>query len=206
MKSLDGEKPTVDLSFRRCLTIYGLACTLFLLSVPSVFGADKQTENGPKLRVVSPDKGYILGALGERKLIMALEITLHDANLVTTEFGAVRFVEPNKNTRLFSDNVVAKTEYTDKLGHTIVQVVAVIPVAKLELASFTVTPPFAFDAVRPKEGENKISVPPEAMVEAAEFNFQVQDVTGARSPADQGKTIIGLAQEVWHPGPPKSAP
>ncbi|HEV8121023.1 MAG TPA: hypothetical protein VGQ67_08515 [Candidatus Polarisedimenticolia bacterium] len=206
MEFLDGQKTAASLGFQRWLTICGLACTLALVPVPSIFSAGKEIENGPQLRVVSPSKGYILGALGERKLIMALEITLHDAGLVTTEFGAVRFVEPNKNTRLFSDNIVAKTEYTDKLGHTIVQVVAVIPVAKLELANFTVTPPFAFDAVRPKEGESKISVPPEAMVEAAEFHFQVQDVTGARSPADQGKTIIGLAQEIWHPGVPGSVP
>jgi hypothetical protein len=180
--------------------------TLVIASGLPVFDATKEVEDGPKLRVVSPNSGYIVGALGEKKLIMALEITLRDAALLTTEFGAVRFVEPNKNTELFSDNVVAKTEYTDNHGHTIVQIVAVIPVAKLELASFTVTPPFAFDNVRPKQGEVKISVPREAMVDAAEFNFQVQDVTGARSLADQGKTIIGLAQEIWHPQVPKHAP
>jgi hypothetical protein len=190
----------------RSLKTLGIFLMLCIASVPLAFDAAKDDETGPKLRVVSPTSGYIVGSLGEKKLVVALEITLRDAALLTTEFGAVRFVEPNKNTSLFSDNVVAKTEYTDNHGHTVVQVVAVIPVAKLELASFTVTPPFAFDSVHPKQGEIKISVPREAMVDAAEFNFQVQDVSGARSPADQGKTIIGLAQEVWHPQVPKSAP
>jgi hypothetical protein len=166
-----------------------------------------QEEQGPRLRVLSPAKGYILGGLNERKVSIVVEVTCSELGLLTTDTGAVRFVEPNRNTRLFADHVVARTEYTNNLGQTVVQVISVIPAAKLELSDFTVNPPIAFNEIRPKEGEQKFSVPREAMAEAAVFNFQVQDLGGHRSSLDQGKLIIGLATEVWRPKPPpKDAP
>lgn len=166
-----------------------------------------QTEEGPRVRVLSPAKGYLLGGLSERKVAIVVEVTSSDMGLLTTETGAVRFVEPNRNTRLFSEYVVAKTEYTNNLGQTVVQIISVIPAAKLELADFSVNPPIAFNEIKPKEGELKFTFPPDAMVEAASFHFQVQDLAGRRSGADEGKLIIGLANELWRPkAAPKSAP
>lgn len=191
--------PSKRLLFERALLLLALMLTV------GAFAA--QNEQGPRLRVLSPSQGYVLGGLGERKISIVLEITCPDASLLTTDTGAIRFVEPNKNTRLFSDYVVARTEYTNHLGQTVAQVISVIPLARLELADFSVNPPVDFKQIRPKEGELRFTFPREAMVEAADFNFQVQDLAGNRSSAEEGKLIIGLASELWRPRiPAKDAP
>lgn len=186
---------------KSCLA--SLFLTLFLAAVSI---ASQSTEK-PHIKVLSPMKGYVLGSLAERKVSIVVEITCTEAGVLTTDSGAVRFVEPNRNTRLFAEHVVARTEYTNNLGQTVIQVISVIPLDKIELADFSVNPPMAFKEIRPKEGELKVTVPPDAMVEAASFHFQVQDLAGHRSAEDEGNLIIGLAQELWRPKlPPKNAP
>lgn len=180
--------------------------TLMMASWLAMAAAKPGTEDqhaGPQLRVLTPTRGYVLGAPGDRKLVVVIEaIDRSGAGLLTTDSGDVRFVEPNKNTRLFTDYEIARAEYLNNLGETVEQLVAAIPATKLEMADFTITPPIPFRAVKPAAGEVKVDVPADAMVEAASFNFQVQDRTGGRSRAEDGKLIIGLAREIWTPKAP----
>lgn len=181
---------------RRSISIIG--AFLLLMSQQAITG----TENGdaPKIRIMTPTRGYVVGGSGERKFLIGIEIIdVRGMGIFSFDSGLPRFVEPNKNVTIFLDNVIAKSRYTNNLGQEVNQIVALVPLAKLRTADFTITPPIDFKKLRPEEGESKYRIPTEAMAEAAVFNFQVQDLGGARSDSEGGKVIIGFAPEIWSP-------
>src|SRR5262245_45859826 len=158
----------------------------------------------PVVRVLSPKggAGTLFQPGSETKLLVTIEITdVSGAGLETDDFGTPKFYEPDDNVELFQGGIVAKGSYTNQMGQTVTQLTSVFAARELKISKDSkLSPPLDPSSIT-EDTKNGFTVPPEAMIDLAEFRFRVRDRNGAISVADaEGMRMwIGIAWQLHAP-------
>ena len=182
-----------------------LASSLLLASEPAPGANAPNAAKGPVLRIASPKDGagFLMRPGSETKLLVTLEITdVTGSGIETDDMGTPKFYEPDDNADLFRSNIVAKGTYMNHLGQTVIQLTAELPAQELKITKDgKMTPPFDVPALTEEQRKKGFDVPPEAMVDVADFHFRVRDRSGAISPAEAEKSqmFIGIAWQLYAP-------
>lgn len=169
---------------RNAARVVGILCVvLAVLATQAGSPAVDKSERlpAPDVRVLSPDRAVFLMG-GQQSLIVVVEATdVTGAGILTTASGVPRFVAPNKNVDLFVNRLIAHGTYSDGRGRTVIQLVSQIPTAKLETGDAMLTPPIDAKHIPEEFKKEGFTVPPQSLLDAADFSFQVEDRAGTKS-------------------------
>ncbi|HEU4400465.1 MAG TPA: hypothetical protein VFT43_00025 [Candidatus Polarisedimenticolia bacterium] len=163
--------------------------------------AEKPQDDGPTVDVLSPkESGYVMLPAGEGKTLICIEITdVSGAGIQSDDAGIPRFLGADENVELFRDYIVEKGTYINFKGQSVLQLVSLMPTSKMKTGSVRLTPPIDFKKIPPVSGERQFTLTAKDSVEAAKFQFQVQDLRGIRSNPASGQVTIGFASGLWTP-------
>lgn len=168
-------------------------------------GPEGSTAPRPIVKVTSPKDGvaFVMQPGSDTKLLVTVEITdAGGSGLETDDTGTPKFYEPDDNVDRFASNIIAKGTYMNHLGQTVTQFIAEIPARDLKISKDKkMSPPFDVAALTEEQRKNGFSIPPDAVVDMAEFGFRVRDRNGEFSVADAESThaIIGIAWQLYAP-------
>ena len=189
---------------RLCVLFFSTALVLCRGSAPAA-EPDQSSAPRPVVRVTSPrdGTGFLMQPGSEAKLLVTIEITdAGGSGIETDDTGTPKFYEPDDNVDLFRSDIVARGTYMNHLGQTVTQLTAEIPARDLKISKDKrSTPPFDVAALTEDQRKKGFTVPPEGLVDLAEFRFQVRDRNGAVSTADADLThmLIGIAWRLYAP-------
>jgi hypothetical protein len=153
--------------------------------------------DAPVIRVLSPPGGaYLTGSWSSGRLLIALEISEPTGvGLMTYDSGTPRFVEPNHNVDLFDDYILEHGQYMDGRGNTITQILAAVPTENLKLGALKITPPIDPQSIPKSLADSGFMVPTDALLETADFNFQVKNKNGDESKV--ARLVVAIAPDLY---------
>jgi hypothetical protein len=138
----------------------------------------------PTVSIVTPSTGIAYVESGDgAEVLISLEITdVSGSGIVSDDSGLPRFLDSSHNSNLFRSYVVEKSTYQNAKSQTVIQLVAKIPISRLEKEKRkVVTGTLDWKRLSPAWKERGVSFPPGPLVEFAGFNFRVVDVRGVTS-------------------------
>lgn len=180
---------------------YPVICIVLFILVasPAVFAgeegrdASNQEVVKPIVRVLSPGQvtgssdptfggaAFVMGEWAGTRILIVLEvIDATGAGIETNDRGEPRFLDANKNVDLFVGHIDTGT-YTDGQGRHVIQIVSKVPIENLKTGDHWLTPPVDLKGIPREAREKGFTFPMQAMVEAFDFNFIVEDRNGVRS-------------------------